>query len=230
MPARMRDMKEESDGTLLYYISCRGNAADEALSNAAAKEFHHRHMKALYERCRRICQGAGASADFAQDLAQAAFVKAAQRADAFTDGSDPSLQAKRTQAWLGKVAHNLLVDSLRNPKRPGPITGVQDEIPSEDYSDDELASLLCDGNQLPRSTETIHFVRAALPTLDERTRIVLIHTVLQRQHSPKGTYMYRGSAAALANRIGTTAENIRRIRRKGLAALATYVRRHSGKP
>jgi RNA polymerase sigma factor (sigma-70 family) len=220
-------MGKESDGTLLYYMSCRSNAADIALSDGAGREFHRRHMGALFARCARICRKAGATHGFEKDLAVTTLAKAVERADRFTDSPDGSYEARRTQAWLGSIAHNLLIDSLRNPNRPGPITGAKDELPSEDYSDAELAALLCDDHALPRDRETIRLVREALPTLPERTQSVLVQTVLQRTHSPKGTYMYRGSAAALAERLGTTPENVRRIRKNGLKALASYIRLHS---
>lgn len=220
---------EESDGTLLYYMSCRGSPADIKLSDVAAREFHRRHMRALFARCARICRNAGAAHGIDTDLAQMTLAKAVQRADTFKDppGLTPSDQARHTQAWLGSITHNLLIDSIRNPNRPGPLAGATGELPAEDYSDAELAALLCDGHSLPRDNETIRLVREALPTLPLRTQAVLIQTVLQRKRSPHETYMYRGSAAALAAQLGTTPENVRRIRMMGLKALASYVQSHS---
>jgi len=227
LPEGRRGMEKESDGTLLYYMSCRSGPADIALSDAAGREFHRRHMGALVGRCARICRKAGATNGFEKILAVTTLAKAVERADRFTDAPGASNEGRRTQGWLGSIAHNLLIDSLRNPNRPGPITGAKDELPSEDYSDGDLAALLCDGQALPRNRETIRLVREAIPTLPERTQAVLVQTVLQRTHSPKGTYMYRGSAATLAERLGTTPENVRRIRKNGLKALASYIRSHS---
>jgi DNA-directed RNA polymerase specialized sigma24 family protein len=220
-------MANESDGTLLYYMSCRGNPADIALSNAAGHEFHRRHMGALLARCVRICRNAGAPNGFEQELAVTTLVKAVEKADRFTDIPHAPYEVRRTQGWLGSIAHNLFIDSLRNPNRPGPITGSKDAVPSEDYSDEELTAMLCDGKALPRDRETIHLVREAFPTLPERTQVVLVQTVLQRTQSPGETYMYRGSAAALAIRLGTTPENVRRIRKNGLKGLANYIRTHT---
>ena len=184
-------------------------------------------MGALLARCARICRNAGATGGFEQVLAVTTLARAVEKVDRFADSAGaPPEAARRTQAWLGSIAHNLLIDSLRNPNRPGPITGSKDEVPSEDYSDEELSALLCDGKTLPRDRETIRLVRGALPALPERTRVVLVQTVLQRTNSPKETYMYRGSAAALAKRLGTTPENVRRIRKNGLEQLAEYVRTH----
>lgn len=219
-------MQEESDGTLLYYMSCRESEADRALSDQAAAEFYRRHMTSLYRRCSAICRRMGEPTPFAQDLANVAMAKAARAHATFVASDDLAKQAERTQSWLGQIAMNLLRDRARNPSRPGPLTGVQDEIPFDDYSSEEFAALYCDGDRMPRDRETIRLVEQALSTLDERTRRVVAHTILQRQRSPKKSYVYRGSAEAFAKRLGTTRVNIRRIFGLGVQAIAEYVQSH----
>ncbi len=226
-PSRSLNMEGETDGTLLYYGSCRESEDDRAISDAAMQEFHRRYMQGLYGRCARMCAAAGVSSDFAADLAAAAFSKAIQKGGTFVDLPDVKGPSNRTSAWLGKIAKNLLVDSLRNPFRPGLITGAQTEIPIEDYSDEEFAVLLCAAQDLPRTAVTIRLVQQAMQTVDERTRTVLVQTVLQAQRSPGRRYMYRGSAEALAQHFETTQENIRRIRRAGMRAIKEYVQRNS---
>ena len=197
----MLNMQGETDGSLLYYMSCRDCDADRVISDAAAIEFHRRHARGLFGRCRRICRTLAAGDDFAQDLASWTLARAVEKAATFVDAADGSDQSKRTLAWLQQIARNMLVDSQRNPFRAGPITGAQDQVPIEDYSDEEFAALLCDGKTLPRDIKTIGFVQRALATLDDRTRAVLTQTILQRQRSPGRSYMYRGSAEALPGRI-----------------------------
>jgi DNA-directed RNA polymerase specialized sigma24 family protein len=216
----MLNMQEETDGSLLYYMSSRDCDADRVISDAATIEFHSRHARGLIGRCRRICRTLAAGDEFALDLASWTLARAVEKAGTFVDAADGSNKSKRTLAWLQQIARNMLVDSQRNPFRAGPITGAQDQVPIEDYSDEEFAALLCDGKTLPRDIKTIGFVQRALATLDNRTRAVLAQTVLQRQRSPGRSYMYRGSAEALASRWGTTTTNIRRIRRAGIRALA----------
>lgn len=223
----MPNMQGETDGSLLYYMSCRDCDADRVISDAATKEFHRRHVAGLVGRCRRICRTLAAGDDFALDLASWTLAKAVEKADTFVDAVDTSNQSKRTLGWLQQIARNMLVDSQRNPFRTGPITGAQDQVPIEDYSNEEFAALLCDGKTLPRDIKTIGRVQRALATLDDRTRAVLAHTVLQRQRSPGRSYMYRGSAEALASRWDTTTVNIRRIRRAGIRAIAMFVRESS---
>jgi len=220
--AQATGMEAESDGALLYYISCRETAADRALSDAATREFYRRHAASLLRSCRRICSHFGSFVD-AEDLFQATIARAVQRAETFREGDDPSRERRRTLSWLSSIARNLLVDALRNPKRGGPITGEQEKIAVEDYSSEDFASLYCDGKVVPRDIQTLRLIREGFETLDERTRLVLMHTVLQRQRSPKGSYMYRGSVQALAKELGVSPVNIRRIRRLGVKALSDYV-------
>lgn len=222
-------MREETDGTLLYYMSCRtpgADSGDRALSDGATTEFYRRHILGLYARCRKICRRMGEPDSFAEDLANETMAKAVRSHHTFVDGEDLVSRPARTQAWLSRIALNLLRDKARNPLRPGPLTGAQDEIPFDDYSAEDFAVLYCDGDRLPRDSETIRLVQAAISTLDERTHRVVVHTILQRQRSPKRSYMYRGSAEAFAKRLGTTRVNVRRIFAEGVRTIAKYVDRN----
>jgi DNA-directed RNA polymerase specialized sigma24 family protein len=204
-------------------MSCRGGPADCALSNAATEEFHRRHAVRLLDRCRTVCLKFGSVVD-PEDLFSVTMFKAIERAETFKPAAEPAAQAARTLKWLAQIAHNLHVDRLRNPLRSGPLTGDQEPIPVEDYSSEEFAALYCDGQTMPRDLATIRLVQAALPTLDDRTRRVITHTLLQRQRSPGRSYVYRGEMKALAGELGTTTVNLRRIRSDGVKAIAEYVR------
>jgi DNA-directed RNA polymerase specialized sigma24 family protein len=220
-------MREEADGDLLYYMSCREGSADCALSDAATMEFYRRYAAALLGRCKSICRKFGSVVD-PEDLMAVTLARAVDRAETFVPVVDAVTQPARSLSWLAAIAHNLHVDRLRNPNRSGPLTGEQEAIPIEDYSAEEFAALYCDGNALPRDLATIRLVQAALLTLEERTRLVITHTVLQRQRSPGRSYVYRGSMKALADQLGTTTVNLRRIRSLGVKAIAEYVRTHMG--
>ena len=66
--------------------------------------------------------------DQAEDLASEVFVRALDKADSFKPGEKP------IQAWLFRIAHNLLVDHLRKKSRTGtsiPLDEIS-EIPVED--------------------------------------------------------------------------------------------------
>ncbi len=59
----------------------------------------------------------------------------------------------------------------RNPSRPGPLTGSQEEIPFDDYSADEFAALYCDGERMPRDVETIRLVEDVFRDAERRRTI-----------------------------------------------------------
>ena len=216
-------MREDADGDLLYYMSCREGAADCALSDAATREFYRRHANRLLDRCTTICRQFGSVVD-PEDLFAATLAKAIERAETFVATTDAAVQSARTLGWLARIARNLHIDRLRNPHRSGPLTGEQERIPIEDYSTNEIAALYCDAHTLPRDLATIRLVQTALLTLDERTRRVITHTVLQRQRSPGRSYVFRGEMQALADELETTTVNLRRIRSIGVKAIAEYVR------
>lgn len=220
-------MREEADGDLLYYMSCRESTADRALSDAAAVEFHRRYAVRLLDRCKTICRQFGSVIDH-EDLFAATLVKAIERAETFVPAKEMTKQEWRTLGWLAQIARNLHVDRLRNPLRSGPLTGDQEAIPLEDYSPADVAALYCDAQTLPRDLATIRHVQDALLTLDDRTRRVITHTVLQRQRSPGRSYVFRGEMKALADELGTTTVNLRRIRSQGVKAIASYVRSKTG--
>jgi DNA-directed RNA polymerase specialized sigma24 family protein len=220
-------MEAETDSALLYYMASRGSDGDVAVSNAAGVEFYRRHMQALYARCKRICHRMNEPESMAEDLAIVTLKKAVASHDQFVDAEgDSPANAGRTRSWLGQIAHHLMVDKYRNPNRPGPLTGSQEDIPFEDYSSEDFAALHCDGKRLPRDLETIRHAAEALDTLDARTRLVMMFTTLQRRRSPGGSYVYRGSAAAFAAKLGTTPVNVRRIYGIGMRAIAGYVDAH----
>src|SRR5690606_10132785 len=118
------DMQGETDGALLYYMSCREPGAgpgDRGLSGQATKEFYRRHLSALRARCREICRRMGEPDSFAEDLANVTMAKAVRSHRTFVDGEDVASRATRPQAWLSQVALNLLRDKARNPLRSGPL-------------------------------------------------------------------------------------------------------------
>jgi len=220
-------MREESDADLLYYMSCRENIGDRAVADLAIAEFHRRHAVGLLDRCRKICRQLGSVID-PEDLFAVTLVKAIERAETFIPATDRELQPMRTLGWLAKIARNLHIDQLRNPNRSGPLAGIQEPLPIEDYSTEDFAALYCDGHSLPRDLETIRLVQDALLTIDARTRLVIAHTVLQRQRSPGRSYVFRGQMKALADQLGTTTVNLRRIRSLGIKAIADFVRTNRG--
>src|SRR5689334_15462167 len=105
--------KELSDADLLARVAAQG--ADPRGAHEAQAEFYARHVRYLYgvltSRRGKLLALAATSAE---DLVQDTFRRAFERAHTFTsDGIvDPGELQRRTRAWLGRIAQNLLADAL----------------------------------------------------------------------------------------------------------------------
>jgi len=122
------------------------------------------------------------------------------------------------------MAQNMLTDHYRNPNRPSnPLEPHELALEAALYSADDFSQLFVEGSAL-LSTPLVHrLVAEAFEALDERTKLVLLETFIQRTRSPAGKAMRRGSAKLLADHLETSQDNIRRIRRLGILAINDYL-------
>ena len=221
-------MEGMTDEDLFIFIACAESPADKVLANAALAELHRRYIKGLYARCVRMLSAYPDSETMAQQLAQVTLARAFERAHQFQPSPDGAAGSSRTLAWLCKIALNLLRDYTRNPDRPGPLSNVVDlDVNAEQYSPEDFAFLHLQDDSASHTPHHYQLVAEAFKALDDRTQIVLLETLLQRQRSPGRTYMLRKTAAALADRIGSSAENVRRIRMLGMKAINAYLEKHN---
>ncbi|GFE91050.1 hypothetical protein GCM10011488_60040 [Steroidobacter agaridevorans] len=215
--AGLIDMREQSDEDLFVYMSFIDNASDRPVAEAAFAEVHRRYAAELYSRCRDLCRRLGQPTSLAEDLVSLTLTRALDRAETYRG---PGTSA-RTMAWLCKIARNALIDAHRNPHRPSSIgSGSDSDLGAEIYSAQDFASLYHQFESPLATREHWTRVAAAFQELDERCQRVLLETLLQRSKSPGQSYMYRGTAALLAERLGITPENLRRIRYKGMKAIS----------
>ena len=218
-------IEDESDEDLFLYIACRVTAGDEEIANRAFAEIHRRHVKSLYKRCLNLCRRLPEGESFAEDLTYATFARAYERTDQYRASSNPDTAAGRwrTLFWLCRIARNLLLDHLRNPNRPGPFNDSDLDVDTSNNSSEDFAVFFNDQEQPLNSRHEYKMVTEAFETLDKRTQEVLLVTYLQRDRSPKKTHMLRGTTQLLADRLGTSPDNIRRIRRNGIRAIKDYL-------
>ena len=220
-------MEEASDEDLFIYMACANGPEDQALRDAAFAELHRRYVKDLYARCLRTVRAYPDSETLAHDLTSATLVRARDRSDQFRSDPDGNNRSSRTRAWLYRIALNLFRDHLRNPERPGPLSNVVDlNVNAEQYSPEDFAALFLGDESTSHSRHHHKRVAKAFDQLDDRTQIVLLETLLQRQKSPGRAYMLRSTAQRLADRMQTSTDNLRRIRRNGIRRINTYVNRH----
>jgi len=197
---------EPTDADLLERVAAGGR--DPRAAQKAQAELYARHVRYLYgvlaSRRQRLLALAGTSAE---DLAQETFHRAFEHAHTFsTDGiTDPEQLRRRTRAWLGRIAQNLLADALERER----------EVSATPY----IERVSCDGiDDPPPSSPELRMVRDAMEDLSEREQDVLRVTALyfragEHQRLPNAV------SAELAERWGTTNENVRAIRSRAMKKL-----------
>ncbi len=207
------DPRQARDDELLAAIA----SADTPPSGvrAAQAEFYERHVHYLHgvlrRRSSRFLSLAGIGAE---DLVQETFERAFERAHTFTtaDHDDPERLRRRTRAWLGRIAQNLLLDALSRVREVSASPHV-DRAAAEERRSDPPAS--------PRLAE----VYDALAELSDREQDVLRVTALHlratgHQRLPNAV------CAELAARWGITSDNVRAIRSRAMKKLLARVSGH----
>jgi RNA polymerase sigma factor (sigma-70 family) len=210
------DMDVASDDDLFLYMSFYDQPGDRVTAEAAFGVFHGRYATELYARCRAICNRYHQPDSFVEDLVSLSLQRALTRANTY---KGPGTHG-RTMAWLCKIARNALIDAHRNPNRPNLLNNATEtDLGAENYSPEDFTNLYHEFESPLLSQEHWTLITRAFEELDERTQRVLIETLVQRAKSPQQKYMYRGTAALLAGRLGITVDNLRRIRFNGMKAL-----------
>jgi RNA polymerase sigma factor (sigma-70 family) len=198
--------KELTDADLLERVA--GRERDPRAAHEAEGELYGRHVRYLYgvlsSRQQRMLSLASTSAE---DLVQDTFRRAFERAHTFTtDGiSDPEQLRRRTRAWLGRIAQNLLADTLERVREVSATPYV------ERVSCDEI-------DAPPPSSPELRMMREALGELSDREQDVLRVTALyfragEHQRLPNAV------SAELADRWSTSSENVRAIRSRAMKKL-----------
>ena len=219
-------MEGESDEDLFIYIACAALPAEKVVADAAFAEVHRRFLKGLYARCLRMLRAYPDGESKAEDLAMVTMAKAYEKAHKYILEHNGGAGSSRTMAWLCKIAENMFRDHLRNPRRPGPLNVIELDVNAEQYAPEDFAALYLGGKTMFYSRHHYQLVAEAFDTLDDRTKTVLIETLVQRDRSRGRTYMLKGSAAVLANRLGTTTANLRHIRMKGIKKINAYIEKN----
>ncbi len=192
-----------TDGELFGLVAERAQQA-----RGAQQAIYLRHVRYLYgavlKQRKMLLQLAGVSVD---DVVQDTFQRAFERAATFK--GEPSLDAergrRRTRAWLGRIAHNLVADSFRRFR----------EVSASDYLD-KLAVPAADDE--PASRPDLEPVRAAFATLSDREQDVLRVTSLFYR-SEGSSRLPNAVSAELGERWGISNQNVRAIRSRAVKKL-----------
>ena len=200
--------KARDDAELLARVA----TADPGVAHRAQAELYARHVRYLYGAVQRHRQNllrvAGVSPE---DLVQETFRRAFERAHTFQRGevNDDDHLRRRTRAWLGRIAQNLLADYLNRVR----------EVSATPY----LERLSCDGiDDEPSTSPELALMRRALGELTERERDVLRVTALYLR-AGDNQRLPNAVSAELAQRWGTNSDNIRAIRSRAMKKLKSFV-------
>ena len=184
--------------------------ASSALKRDAQAAFYRRHeaylLAVLGKRCRAMLELAHLSVE---DLVQDTFERAFERARTFDAQSivDPERLRRRTRAWLGTIAQHLLADSMAHAREIADSPLV--EAAAEETRDE------APGWESP----AVVAMSRALDALSEREQDVLRVTALYHRVGEQHQRLPNAVIAELAERWGTTGENVRAIRSRAMKKL-----------
>lgn len=217
-------MENESDAGLFVYLSFI--ETDPVDGNAALQELMKRYEAMLRRHCRSICSRYPSSGMEEDELANATFYRAMQRASAYKpldkEDAHPQEYIRYTAAWLCRIATHLVFDAGRRADRELPYEHEFSEPDSMAPAD--VAHLLVGSNPGRFDAADKPLIAQAFQSLKERSQLVVIWMLDKRQRSPSGRYMSRGAQPELARRLGTTPENVRQIWTRALADIGRAVK------
>jgi RNA polymerase sigma factor (sigma-70 family) len=215
-------MSAESDAGLLTLMSQR--TQDEAWADAAFCEFYARHKNYIWIVCVEIASTLNGDA-WIEDIFDETFERAYQKAGSFKlpSGATPESESRLVRGWLGKIAANLLRTLLRNHRNEY----AQDEE-TWDKLADTVGNSTDDGNQTSSVSPKQKLIDDALETLSEREALVVRVTFQYYRVGEKFQRLPNKIVQELAESLGTTPENLRKIRERALRQIRDYVAEHSG--
>lgn len=198
----------ETDDDLVLYMSWHGDDPDRACG--ALAEFYRRHADYLHGVCSTAYRTT-LRTEGVKDLV----LDTQERAGTFRRSglADPERMRRRVRGWLGAIARNLAMDTLRARanQREEPLTQEHlDNIPSK-------------GNRAESSAEVL-LVREGLATvLSDREQEVLRLTMHYYEPERPHQRLPDAVAADLAKHLGTTSDNLRKIRSAALQKMKRFL-------
>ncbi|MEM1034810.1 MAG: sigma factor [Myxococcota bacterium] len=201
----------QSDAALFASVAAGG-----APGRRAQAELYRRHVRFLFGALRRQEHKLlGLSGLEAEDVVQDTFARAFARAGRYTAApdhpEDRDRARRRTRAWLGRIAQNLIADGFRRFR----------EVTAGDALDHVAAPPSAD-EPAPSSRPEVKALRTAFATLSERERDITQVSALYARAEGRGR-LPNDVSAELCRRWGITNDNLRAIRRRALRKLRTQL-------
>jgi RNA polymerase sigma factor (sigma-70 family) len=214
------DLTGVPDEGLLALMAMRDDEESAAQAGAAFAAFYERHEGFVYRACRRRFSGFIDEAT-TEDLVGDTFYRVYERAGRFrpSESSDPDQRRGWVRAWLVTIAKRLLYSSFRAKK------GVKEE----QLTDDEWERLDEDtcgrASAEPESLEHRLVREAFEQVLTDKQKLVVEATLDSYKVEPgrKQQRLSNEDSKALADKLGTTSEDVRQTRRRAYRKIRDYV-------
>lgn len=196
-----------------------GDLADEGAREAFAL-FYMRHAGWLYrELCKRhvgkLVDWEAGIEDAVTDTFQRAF-KGAATYKRPADVTDPDSLRRLARGWLGQIGNRVIADMLRAPSND--LYLAPDELQRKQLDIEEGALNLEDDDDEEESP-MVTALREELRQLSPMKQDVMAAVELYFEPGKGAARMPRGAAKTLAEKWGTTPENIRKTRQRTIDEL-----------
>jgi RNA polymerase sigma factor (sigma-70 family) len=208
---------EESDAGLLRIMGQQKQ--DAAWADAAFKVFHNRHSHYHWTVCLRVAHSLNGDA-WAEDIFKESFSRAYEKAGSFTlpAGKSSDEERRLVRGWLGTIAENCLRMLLRH----GHLEDTHNEEEWQQIEANE--SKKCPANTRSEySEQEIRTVHRALDALTEREQLVIRTTFQYFRLNRQFQRLPNHVTQELADQLGTTSDNLRKIRQRALDRIRQIV-------
>jgi RNA polymerase sigma factor (sigma-70 family) len=213
------DLTGAPDEDLLAWMARRDNLESAAKAEAAFAAFYERHERFVYKACRRRFSDFIDEAT-TEDLVGDTFIRVYERAGRFrpSESSDPDQRRGWVRAWLVTIAARLLYSSFRAKK--GVIEG---QLTDEEWA--QLDEDICGGVSAEPEPLEHRLVREAFEQLNDKQKLVVEATLDGFKVEPgrKQQRLSNEDSKALAEKIGTTPEDVRQTRKRAYKKMREYV-------
>ncbi len=202
---------DQTDAVLMVYMAM---AADEpSAARTAWEAFYRRHVDYLHAVCLRSYRqllGAAGVADLVADT----FKRAYERAESFDDGglNDSESLRRRARAWLGRIAHRLVLTTLRG-------RSVKVALLEQDHWQ-QVSRPACEESTDPKRLAAL---REAVDSLSQREQMVIWTTFQWYEPDRPHQRLPNDVAADLARTLQTTPENLRQLRRRAMTKIKSLL-------
>ena len=214
-------VRDESDFGLLKLMARRDQ--DEAWADAAWREFYNRHKAYMWTVCGNVAEDLHGEA-WVEDIFVQTFERAYEKAATFKLPADVSgeTETRLVRAWLGVIAANLLRRLLRNHE----CEQTKDDEEWDTIIDSAAPSDAREEQDTPELSARRKLITEALDTLTEREQLVLRTTYQFYRIGKRFQRLPNSVSQELAQQLGTTPENLRKIRERALEKVRDYINEH----